>query len=130
MVQCGHVYFLHIAIAGKEKLVVPAFIDTNGRVRFFVINSERTEFQKTKPEVSKHVLPLTLKGHEKFLTKDSWLACHEVLGGWTVDEIAAVKDCYRAPLEASVVSAVRAVIQDSRLHSESEKATILAQWPK
>jgi hypothetical protein len=130
MAQCGHVYFLYLSVAGKDKLVVPAFVDSaSGRVRFFVINSDRTEFQKTKPEVAKHVLPLPLKGHESFLNKDSWLACHELFGGWTVAEIAAHKGCYRAPLSVAVVTAVKAVIAGSRLHPDPDKADILAQWP-
>jgi hypothetical protein len=71
MVNCGHVYFLALALAAKEKLLVPAFVETDGRVRFFVINTDRTEFQKSKPEVAKHVLPLPKKGNEKSLTHDS-----------------------------------------------------------
>lgn len=130
MVSCGHVYFLKLHIAAKEKLVVPAFIEADGRVRFFVINTNRTEFQQTKPEVAKHVLPLTKAGNEKFLTHDSWLACHEVLGGWKVTEIEALKGCYRGPLDQATIAAVRAVVKDSRLHSEADKAAILKQWPE
>lgn len=108
---------------------MPAFVEPDGRVRFFVINTDRTDFQKTQPEVSKHVLPLSKKGHEHCLTHDSWLACHEVVGGWNLADIDDQKS-YRGPLQQSVVAAVKALVQDSRLHSEADKAAILAQWPK
>ncbi len=127
--QCGHVYHLNLPIAAKEKLVVPAFITADGRVRFFVINTDRTEFQKARPEVARHVLPLPKKGHEHSLTHDSWLACHEVVGGWNASEMD-VEKCYRGALNQAVIAAVKAVIQDSRLHSDADKAAILAQWPK
>jgi len=130
MVNCGHVYFLKLPIAAKEKLVVPAFIEADGRVRFFVINTNRTDFQKTKSEVEMHVLPLGKKGNDKFLTHDSWLACHEFIGGWTVTQIEAVKGCYRGPLDKATIAAVRVLIRESRLHSESDKAAILKQWPE
>jgi hypothetical protein len=128
-VQCGHVYFLNLPIAGKEKLVVPAFVEADSRIRFFVINTERTDFQKNQPEVSKHVLPLPQNGHQHCLTHDSWLACHEVVGGYKVADVDAIAGCYRGPLTPAMVSAVKDVIKDSRLHSEADKAAILAQWP-
>jgi hypothetical protein len=130
MVSCGHVYFLQLPVAAKGKLVVPAFIEADGRVRFFVINTNRTEFQERSPEVGKHVLHLKKKGNEKFLTHDSWLVCDEVIGGWKVAEIEAVKDCYRGPLDHATITAVKALIRESRLHSEPDKAAILEQWPK
>jgi hypothetical protein len=64
-----------------------------------------------------------------FLTHDSWLACHEIVGGWTVAEMEAVMGCYRGPLDAGTLAVVKALIQESRLHSELDKAAILAQWP-
>lgn len=129
MVNCGHVYFLYLPIAQKEKLVVPAFVAQDGKVRFFVINTNRTEFQKTKETIAAHVLQVPLKGHERFLNHDSWLACHEVVGGYTVAEIDALPNCYRAPLTQAVIAAVRQLMQESRLYSESDKALILGQWP-
>lgn len=129
MVNCGHVYFLYLPIAQKEKLVVPAFVAPDGKVRFFVINTNRTEFQITKAVVAAHVLPVSLNGHEGFLDHDSWLTCHEVVGGYTVSQIDALPNCYRAPLTQEVITAVRQVIQESRLYSEQDKVTILAQWP-
>lgn len=128
-VYCGHVYHLKLPIAAKEKLVVPAFIEADGRVRFFVINTERTDFQIARPEISRHVLPLKKADNDRFLTHDSWLACHEVVGGWTVAEIEATEDCYRGPLDRATLALVKAVIKDSRLHSEADKAGIASQWP-
>ena len=130
MVNCGHVYFLYLPIAQKEKLVVPAFVALDGKVRFFVINTNRTEFQKTRAAVAAHVLPVPLNGHETFLDHDSWLTCHEVVGGYTVTQIDALPNCYRAPLTRAVIEGVRQVIQESRLYSEFDKAAILAQWPE
>ena len=130
MVNCGHIYFLNLQLAGKPKLLVPAFIVPDGRVRFFVIGTNRTEYQQNTPEVAKHVLALPKKGHETCLTHDSWLACHEVVGGWRIGEIEAVANCYRCPLDAAMVVAVRVLILDTRLHSEIDKAAILSQWPK
>lgn len=45
-VNCGHVYFLHWSVASKGKLLVPAFVDSTGRVRYFIINTDRTELQE------------------------------------------------------------------------------------
>jgi hypothetical protein len=129
MVECGHVYVLQLAIAGKPKLLVPAFIEEDGRVRFFVINTNRTEFQQKSAEVAKHVLPLLQKNNGAFLTHDSWLVCDEVIGGWKVGEIEAIKECHRGPLDVGTLAVVRAVIQESKLHSERDKAAMLAQWP-
>lgn len=127
MVNCGHVYFLHLPIAGKEKLIVPAYIAPDGKVRFFVINTIRTDFQVGK--FADHVLPLPLDANQNFLTHNSWLACHEVVGGWTVEEIDAVDGCYRGSLDQATVAAVRALVGGSRQYSAIEKAAILAQWP-
>lgn len=129
MVSCGHVYFLPLPIAAKGKLVVPAFVEADGRVRFFVINTDRTDFQRARPEVAKHVLPLRKQGNEVFLNHDSWLACHEVIGGLKVAEIDAINGCHRGPLDQATLAAVRVLIQESRLHSELDKAAILGQWP-
>jgi hypothetical protein len=128
-VNCGHVYILRLHIAAKDKLVVPAFIEADGRVRFFVINTERTDFQIARPEVAKHVLPLKAKANGNFLTHDSWLACHEIIGGWKVPEIEAIQGCQRGPLDQATLAAVASVIKVSRLHSEADKAAILDQWP-
>lgn len=131
MASCGHVYVLHVKFIDppKEKLLVPAYVLPDGRVRMFVIGTNRTDFQKSREDISKHVLPLLKSQHNGFLTHDSWLACHEVIAGWTVDEIAAMNGCYRGPLDPSVIGQVRAVIGDSKLFSEREKSLILAQWP-
>ena len=109
---------------------MPAYVLPDGRVRMFVINSERTEFQKSREDVSKHVFALPQNLHSGFLIHDSWLACHEVIGGWTAAQIDADQNCYRGPLDGSVVAAVRAVIAESKLFSEREKAAILDQWPQ
>ena len=129
MVNCGHVYFLHLPIANKEKLLVPAYILADGRVRVFVINTERTAFQINRPEISKHVLPLEKNKNESFLTHNSWLTCHEVIGGLTVAEIERDAGRYRGSLDNGTLAAVRALISESRLHSEADKTAILAQWP-
>jgi hypothetical protein len=129
MVNCGHVYFLYLPIAQKEKLVVPAFVDGAGRVRFFVINTNRTDYQIARPEVSQHVLAVPHAGHETFLNYDSWLACHEVLGGYTASQLDAKPDSYRGPLTQDVINAARNAVMQSRLLSEPEKAAILDQWP-
>lgn len=77
----------------------------------------------------KLLFTLPPQGHEGFLEHDSWLTCHEVVGGYNVPEIEALPNCYRAPLTQATVAAVRQVIQGSRLYSETEKETLLIQWP-
>ena len=129
-VQCGHVYHLDLLVAGKPKLIVPAFVEEDGRVRYFVINSQRTRFQAERAEISKHVLPLHEAENAAYLKHDSWLTCHEVVGGPTADEIEAAENCYRGILDPNTLAAVRALIKDSRLHSEADKAAILATWPE
>ena len=127
MINCGHVYHLRLAIAGKDKLLVPAFIAADGKVRFFVINSERTGFQIAKtPE---HVLQLLQNRNQSFLNHDSWLVCSELVGGWTVDEMQAIQGCHRGPIDNATIAAVRALIENSKLHSAADKTAILAQWP-
>lgn len=129
-VICGHVYCLHLPIAAKEKLLVPAFIQDDHKVRFFVINTERTEFQIKNPDISKHVITLPKNVNRRFLTHDSWLSCHEFVGGWTVPEIDAVQDCYRGTLDSSTLISVRNIIEESRLYSAIDIAKILGQWPQ
>ena len=131
MVLCGHVYHLLVGftVPQKPKLLVPAFVTADGRVRMFVINTSRTEFQK-KESIAGHVLPLARDLHRGFLTHDSWLACHEVIGGWTSAEIEAAPECYRGCLDVSVLATVRNVIGESRLFSVRDKDAFLSQWPQ
>jgi hypothetical protein len=129
-VICGHVYFLPILIARKDKLVVPAFVGNNGRVRFFVINTNKTDYQENNPDICRHVIPVPREGNDGFLDRDSWLTCHEVIGGWTVSEIEAREGCYRGPLDEKTIAAVRQLITDTRLHPEPDKIAILSQWPQ
>ena len=129
MVFCGHVYHLFVPIAQKNKLLVPAYMALDGRVRMFPINSERTEFQISKPEVRRHLLPLARNLNTRFLTHDSWLACDEVIGGFTTVEIEQTEDCHRGALDTQTIAAVRVLIDGSRLYSDREKEVILSQWP-
>lgn len=128
-VNCGHVYFLYLPIAEKDKLLVPAYIKPDGRACFFVINTERTEFQQNNPDIARHVIALPCANNGNFLKHDSWLACHEAIGGWTAAGIDAITGCYRGPLDGGTLTSVRKVIQESRLYSEIVKTQILEQWP-
>ena len=56
-VRCAHVYLLRFNLAAKNKLLVPACILADGRVRFFPINSDIPDFIVKSPELSKHMLP-------------------------------------------------------------------------
>lgn len=127
MIRCGHVYLLYCSFAAKNKLLVPAFVANSGQVRFFVINSNRTEFQEKRfPE---YVLRLHCHLNTGFLSHDSWLACNELIGGWSAEKVQAKSDCYRGPLDDQTLLDVRALIRTSRLHSSTEKSAILEQWP-
>jgi hypothetical protein len=128
-VYCGHVYCLYLPIAAKEKLVVPAYVLPDGRVRFFVINSALTDFQKARPELLKHVLPIQESLNQTFLTHDSWLCCHEIVAGYSVAQMVAANGSYRGPLDNGTLQGVMAVMKNSRLHSERDKALFLANWP-
>ena len=129
-VICGHVYHLFLPIAGKPKLLVPAYIAEDDRVRFFLINTNRTAFQEINPERTKLVLPLRQQDNAKFLTRDCWLCCDEPIGGWKAAAIERIKNCYRGPLDKATTAAVRVVITESRTYSDPEKAEILDAWPK
>jgi len=128
-VHCGHAYHLFLPIASKDKLVVPAYIASDDKVRFFVINTNRTNFQITNSRITNHVLNLSANDNRGFLTNDSWLTCNEVVGGYTSAEIDVINNCYRGQLDNGTISTVRQVIQNSRLYAETEKNLILGQWP-
>ena len=129
-VYCGHVYCLHLPIAGKDKLLVPAFVHPdNDRVRFFVINSKLTDYQARKPELLNHAIPILQAKNAGFLAYDSWLVCHELVGGYTAAQIDAIKGCYRGSLDNGTLTIARTLIQGSRLYSERDKQLFLSQWP-
>lgn len=127
-VQCGHVYVKYWAVANKEKLLVPAHALADGRIRFFIINSEVAPFLLDKAELAKHVFALKQASNASFLNHDSWLCCNELLGGFQVSDLEA-PECYRGPIDASTTAKVRAAIQQSKLYSAKEKAEILHGWP-
>ena len=128
-IYCGHVYCLYLPIAGKDKLLVPAYILPDDRVRFFVINTNLTLLQQNNSEIKQHVFPIQQALNRQFLEYDSWLTCNEVVAGWTSAQIDAQNNCYRGPLDQTTLVSVRTVITVSRLYSQIEKNTILAQWP-
>ena len=133
MIAAGHVYYLHIDCIDppKSKFVVLAYVADDGRLRFFAINSERTEFQKTRDEVRKHILPLNPDNH-RFLKHASWLCCHELIGGYTAttleDEIFSDPSRHLGLLNHETFQVVKAAVEASRLLSERDKKQILAQW--
>lgn len=128
-VLCGHVYCLHLPIAAKDKLLVPAYVQQDGKVRFFVINSERTQYIINNHNLASHVLEINVLKNQQFLNYDSWLSCHEVVGGLGVDEVCAQPNSYRGPLDHETITAVRNLITDSRLYSPVQIQCILDQWP-
>lgn len=127
-IQCGHVYVLYSNVAEKEKLIVPAYVFNDSKVRVFLINTQLSTFVFTTPELAKHA-PLKQDTNKVFLTHDSWLCCNEVVGGWSVEEIEENAAAHRGPIDAPTLSAVRVVIGSSRLYSDKEKALIMNQWP-
>lgn len=128
-VNCGHVYCLYWPPAAKDKLLVPAYVLPDDRVRFFIINSELTPFQKARPELLKHAIPILQGLNSAFLTHDSWLCCHEVVAGFTRQQIDSAIGAYRGPLDGATQVRVKAIVEESRLHSDREKGLFLAQWP-
>lgn len=130
-VHCGHVYHLYLPIAQKNKLVVPAYIiPEDERVRFFVINTNLNNFVANNKELASHAIQLSAANNNRFLNRDSWLVCHEVVGGLTAPDIEATNNCYRGPLDNDSLSKVRDLLPESRLYSEVEKSKILSQWPE
>jgi len=128
-IQCAHVYLLRFNVAAKSKLLVPAYVLPDGKVRFFPINSEVPDFIIKSPELSKHTLPMKPANNARFLSHDSWLCCNEVIGGWTVEEIKKQGNCYRGAIDAATMAAVPTIIIESRLYAAKEKALIMEQWP-
>ena len=135
MIVSGNVYHLLVKSFDppKPKLLVLAYIAPDGRGRFFVINSERTEFQKTRDENKRHVLSLPHDGSHDFLAHDSWLDCSELIGGWTAaeleDQITKEPECEVGRLMPKMLKVVRGLVTNSRLISERDKQMILQQWP-
>jgi hypothetical protein len=127
---CGHVYVLYSNVAEKEKLIVPAYVFGEGKVRAFLINTDLSAFVFTTPELARHALPLKRDANKKFLTHDSWLCCNEVIGGWSAKEIEENASAYRGPIDTPTLGAVRVLIEGSRLYSDKEKALIISQWPQ
>jgi len=84
MLATGHVYFLHAQAFNppKSKYLVLAYLSSEDRARFFVVNSRRTPLQKSQPDLRAHLISLPNGTHD-FLTHDSWLDCSELIGGWT-----------------------------------------------
>jgi hypothetical protein len=135
MIASGNVYHLLVNAFDppKHKFLVLAYVSTNGLARFFVINSERTELQKTRDELRKHIISLPQDGSHIFLTHDSWLDCSELIGGWTAseleDQITEEPECAICRLVPKILKAVREVVTNSRLLSERDKQMIIGQWP-
>lgn len=127
--HCGHVYVMHWNVAAKQKLFVPAYSMTDGRVRGFLINTDVPLFFQTKPELMAHVLPIQHSLNSRFLDYDSWLCCNEVVGGFTVTQLENATGSYRGPIDSTLQVEVLRVVQTSRLIPERDKVQILANWP-
>ena len=134
MIVVGHAYYLTVSFfrPPKPKYLVLAYVAADGRARFFVINSERTELQKTRDELRHHLLPIPRGTHE-FLPHDCWLDCSELVGGWSAaaleSEVADAPECCVGKLSSAMVKEVRETVEASRLLSPREKSQILAQLP-
>lgn len=134
MIAASHAYYLplHFFKPPKPKYLVLAYLAEDGRARFFVINSERTELQKTVDELRHHLLPIP-RGTHDFLPHDSWLDCSEAIGGRTAaeleGEIAKTPECHVGKLAASLIKEVRQTVARSRILSARDKRLILEQWP-
>jgi len=135
MIASGNAYHLLVRAFNppKHKLLILAYIAKVGRARFFVINSERTELQKSREELRKHVLALPDDKTHEFLSHDSWLDCSELIGGWTAaeleDQIGSEPECCIGRLSPKMLTAVRELVSVSRLLSDRDKTSILQQWP-
>lgn len=98
---------------------------------FFLINSNPTAFQKARPHLMSSLLELT-PADLQFLTHDSWLDCTMLMGGYTAQALETIVQSaskeYLGRLPIGKRRAVRAIVEASRVLSNSDKAHLLAHW--
>lgn len=99
--------------------------------RFFLINSEPSAFQVKRAHLMASILELSGDSCG-FLAHDSVLDCNELLGGYTAQELEdaanARPSAGRGRLDTSIRRAVRAIIANSRVLSQADKAMLLQLW--
>lgn len=128
----GEVYHLWCGqcCEAKYKFFVVAY--TEPRLRYFLINSAPAKFQRDNAVQMSHQVVLAASEHSGFLKHDSVLDCSTVMGGDTVDDLAAKyaanQSVYLGQIAPGPRAVLKTVVADSRLLTEKEKQAILAVW--
>lgn len=98
---------------------------------FFLINSSPTNFQKSRPHLLASMLEVT-SADLQCLTHDSWLDCTALMGGYSAQTLETLVQTsakeYRGRLPTAKRRAVRAVVENSRVLTKSDKRHLLALW--
>jgi len=128
----GEVYHLWCGqcCEAKYKFFVVAY--TEPRLRYFLINSAPAKFQRDNAELMSHQVLLSAADHSGFLKHDSVLDCSTILGGDTIDELAAKyqanQNVYLGQIAPGPRGVLKTIVADSRVLSEKEKQAIQAAW--
>lgn len=129
--QVGQVYHLWCRACNPPKWKLHVLASIEPIPRFFLINSEPSAFQVKRAHLMASILELSGDSCG-FLAHDSVLDCNELLGGYTAQELEdaanARPSAGRGRLDTSIRRAVRAIIANSRVLSQADKAMLLQLW--
>lgn len=127
----GEVYHLWCGqcCEAKYKFFVVAY--TQPKLRYFLINSHPAKFQRENEELLTHQVLLKEQEHT-FLRHDSVLDCSDVMGGDSIDELAAKyaanHKVYIGQIAPGPRAVLKTVVAGSKVLSQKEKDAILSVW--
>lgn len=114
----------------KRKYFVVANLDP---LLCFLINSEPTAFQKSRPEIMQTLAPILMSEHASFLKYDSYIGCNELFGEYSAGDISNIlqsnPSCYVGKLSGTARLAVAAALKGNKILPAKRLAEIAANWP-
>lgn len=127
----GQVFRLHCQTCHtpKPKFFVVALVDP---LRFFLINSNPTLLQKSKPELM-HALALVHTVQQKFLHHDSYVACDMLFAEYDLEqleaEVTAHPECQVGCLHTAGRKAVARAVRGNRQLPSKYREPLERAWP-
>lgn len=129
--QVGQVFHLWCNTCTPQKNKFHVLACVSPGPWFFLINSSPTNYQEARPHLMASMLELA-SADLQCLTHDSWLDCTMLMGGYSAQELETMVQSsskeYLGRLPIIRRRAVRAIVENSRVLTTSEKKHLLILW--
>jgi hypothetical protein len=129
--KIGQVFHLWCSACNPQKYKFFVLASINPGPWFFLINSEPTEFQKSRAHLLASMVELTEKD-VSFLSHDSWLDCTGLMGGHSAESLETMLESgakeFLGRLDSDTRRHIRAVVSGSKVLTGNEKEHLLRVW--